>query len=232
MASDKDGGLGGLDLYSFELDDNLRPSPVTYIKGTIRDAFTNKPVSAKIELIDLLTNQVLSSTASDSENGTYLACIHTGSNIMLNVSNSNYPFYSENFQIEKTYTELTPYYKDILLQPTDIGTVVTLNNVFFDFDKSNLKPESYLELGRLVDFLKLNNVRIEIGGHTDNQGSDEYNDMLSESRAKAVRDYLISQGVDSKRLEYKGYGKHKPIADNSTELGRATNRRTDFKIIK
>lgn len=233
IASDKDGGFGGLDLYSFELDDQLRPTPVTYIKGTVKDAFSNLPVVAKIEMFDLNTNQIVSSTTSDSENGSFLACVHTGSNIMLNVSNDNYPFYSENFQIEKSYTELQPYIKDILLQPTDVGTVVTLNNVFFDFDKSELKPESYIELNKLVTFLQNNpNIRIEIGGHTDDQGSDEYNDKLSENRAKSVRDYLVVHNVSADRLEYKGYGKRKPIADNSTEFGRATNRRTEFKIVR
>lgn len=233
IASDKDGGFGGLDLYSFELDDQLRPTPVTYIKGTVKDAFSNLPVVAKIEMIDLNTNQIVSSTTSDSENGSFLACVHTGSNIMLNVSNDNYPFYSENFQIEKSYTELQPYLKDILLQPTDIGTVVTLNNVFFDFDKSELRAESFMELNKLVQFLKQNpNVRIEIGGHTDDQGSDEYNDNLSEARAKAVRNYIVENGISAARLEYKGYGKRKPIADNSTEAGRAANRRTEFKIVR
>lgn len=232
IASDKDGSLGGLDLYRFELDDALRPAPVTYVKGTVKDAFTAMPVSAKIELIDLSTNRTLTSTTSDPVTGAYLACVHTGGNLMLNVSHHDYPFYSENFQIEKSYTELTPFMKDILLQPTDIGTVVTLNNVFFDFDKAELKPESYIELGRLAEFLKSNTIRIEIGGHTDDRGTDEYNDMLSESRAKAVRDYLVSQGIDPARLEYKGYGKHKPVADNATEEGRAANRRTEFKIVK
>ncbi len=232
MASDKDGGFGGLDLYCFELDDQLRPSPVTYIKGSVRDAFSKQPVQAKIEMIDLNTKQVVSSTSSDPETGSYLACVHTGSNIMLNVSNPGYPFYSENFQIEKSYTELSPYLKDIFLQPTDVGTVVTLNNVFFDFDKSDLKEESYVELDKLVEFLRSNTIRIEIGGHTDDQGTDEYNDRLSESRAKSVRDYIVSKGIDGKRLEYKGYGKHKPVAENSTEEGRAANRRTEFKIIR
>ena len=233
VASDKDGGYGGLDLYSFELDDQLRPNPVTYIKGHVADAFTNQPLAAKIEMIDLNTHQVLTSTTSDPQDGSYLACIHTGGNVLLNVSHPDYPFYSENFQLEKSYTELSPYQKDIRLQPTDVGTVVTLKNVFFDFDKSELKPESYVELDKLVAYLNANpNLRVEIGGHTDDQGSDEYNDRLSESRAKSVCDYLIQKGVPGARLQYKGYGKRVPIADNTTEEGRATNRRTEFKIIR
>ncbi|MBO7494285.1 MAG: OmpA family protein [Bacteroidales bacterium] len=232
IASDKDGGYGGLDLYSFELDDQLRPNPVTYIKGRVRDAFSGEPLSARIEMIDLNSRQLLTATTSDPQTGSYLACVHTGGNILLNVSHPDYPFYSENFQIEKSYTELSPYLKDISLQPTDVGTVVTLKNVFFDFDRSELKPESFVELNKLADYLMKNAIRIEIGGHTDDQGSEEYNDRLSENRAKAVYDYLIQKGIPAERLQYKGYGMRLPVADNSTEEGRAANRRTEFKIVR
>lgn len=232
IASDKDGGYGGLDLYSFELDDQLRPNPVTYIKGRIRDAFSGEPLAARIEMIDLNTKQLLTSTTSDPQTGSYLACVHTGGNILLNVSHPDYPFYSENFQIQRTYTELSPYLKDISLQPTDVGTVVTLKNVFFDFDKAELKPESFMELDKLVAYLQQNQIRIEIGGHTDDQGSEEYNDRLSENRAKAVYDYLVHKGIPADRLTFKGYGMRMPVADNATEEGRAANRRTEFKIIR
>jgi outer membrane protein OmpA-like peptidoglycan-associated protein len=182
-------------------------------------------------MVDLGTRQVLTHTASDAETGAFLACIHTGSNVMLNVSNPNYPFYSENFQVEKSYTELEPYIKDIVLQRADVGTTVVLKNIFFDFNESTLKKESFEELDRLVDYLNHHKVKIEIGGHTDDQGSDEYNDRLSQNRAKAVYDYLVGKGIASDRLEYRGYGKRKPIADNATEEGRAANRRTEFRII-
>ena len=151
---------------------------------------------------------------------------------MLNVSNPGYPFYSENFQIEKSYTQLSPYLKDIVLQKADVGTVVVLKNIFFDFDKSDLQPASFVELDLLVEYLNHNKVNIEIGGHTDNQGADEYNDRLSEDRARAVYDYLIAHGVAADRLSYRGYGKRNPIADNNTEAGRAANRRTEFKIVQ
>ena len=231
MASDKDGGFGGLDLYSFDLDDNLRPNPVTYIKGIIVDAVSGAPVEATVEMVDLNTKGLLTRTTSDPETGEYLACIQTGSNVLLNVSSDSYPFYSENFQIDRSYTEIAPYLKDIRLRRADVGTVVVLKNIFFDFDRSELKPESYVELDRLADYLNHNNVRIEIGGHTDDQGSDEYNDRLSENRAKSVYEYLLSRGISASRLSYAGYGKRKPIADNSTEAGRAENRRTEFRII-
>jgi len=232
MASDKDGGYGGLDLYSFDLDDNLRPNPVTYVKGRVKDSETGLPVEASLEMVDLVTRQPLYTAKSDEQTGEYLACIQTGSNVLLNVSAKGYPFYSENFQVEKSYTSLQPYLKDIVLQKAEVGTVVVLKNIFFDFDRSDLKPESYEEMDRLVTYLEHNKVKIEIGGHTDDQGSDEYNDRLSQDRAKSVYDYLVQHGIDSSRLSYRGYGKRQPIADNATEEGRATNRRTEFKIVE
>lgn len=231
IASDKPGGFGGLDLYCFELADDLRPDPVTYIKGMVKDAETGQPLVANIEMIDLSDRQVLVHTTSDAETGAFLACIHTGSNVMLNVSNEKYPFYSENFQLEKSYTKLEPYLMDVSLRRADVGTTVVLKNIFFDFNQSTLKEESFVELDKLVDYLQHNRVKIEIAGHTDDQGSNEYNDKLSQNRAKAVHDYLVEKGIAEERLAYKGYGKRKPIADNATEEGRAANRRTEFVII-
>ena len=231
IASDKAGGFGGLDLYSFDLDDDLRPSPVTYIKGRVFDAETKVPLAAEVQMIDLETNQLLTGTMSDEETGEYLACVHTGKNVLLNVSHPDYPFYSENFQLAQSYNQLQPYRKDISLQRAEVGTVVVLKNIFFDFDKSELKAESYLELDKLVDYLKHNRIRIEIGGHTDNTGSSEYNEQLSKARAKSVYDYLLAHGISENRLSYRGYGMQKPIDSNDTEEGRANNRRTEFTII-
>lgn len=232
LSSDKEGGFGGQDLYSFTLDERIRPTPVTYIKGKVQDENTLAPLQTKIELIDLNTKQTITSTTSDPITGEFLACILTGSNILMNVSHPHYPFYSENFQLKKTYTELEPFEKNILLKKPEIGESFVLRNIFFDFDKSDLKPESNVELDKLVNYLKTNkSIVIEIGGHTDNKGSDTYNEQLSLSRAEAVYQYLISKGIKAERLSYKGYGESKPIADNNTEEGRAENRRTEFKII-
>ena len=151
---------------------------------------------------------------------------------MMNVSHPYYPFYSENFQIEKNYTELEPYHKDIVLRRAEVGETFILRNIFFDFDNARLFEESYPELNKLVQYMKENgSVKIEIGGHTDSMGSADYNEALSKTRARNVYDYLISKGIDKNRLSYKGYGESQPIATNETEEGRALNRRTEFKII-
>jgi len=113
-----------------------------------------------------------------------------------------------------------------------VGSTIVLKNVFFDYNKATLKPESYLELDRVVKLLTDNpSMRIELSGHTDNRGTAEYNQKLSEDRAKSCVDYLTSKGIAPSRLEYKGYGETKPIDTHDTEEGWANNRRTEFKII-
>ena len=113
-----------------------------------------------------------------------------------------------------------------------VGSTFILENIFFDFDKSVLLMQSYKELQHLLNILHTHpTMRIEIGGHTDGRGSDDYNQRLSESRAKAVVDYLVEKGIEPRRLRHKGYGKQHPIAPNDTDEGRARNRRVEFRIL-
>ncbi len=127
----------------------------------------------------------------------------------------------------------SPFTKDIYLQPIEIGVTVRLKNIYFDFDKTTLKKESFTELNKVVAFLKENpSVEIEIAGHTDNKGSDEYNETLSQGRSQAVVDYIISQGIDTGRLSAHGYGESKPIDTNDTPAGQANNRRVEFTVVK
>lgn len=113
-----------------------------------------------------------------------------------------------------------------------VGATIILHNIFFDFDKAVLLQQSYNELQNLIHILETYpKMKIEIRGHTDGHGSVDYNQRLSENRAKAVVDYLVSKGIDPRRLQYKGFGKSKPIASNATEEGRARNRRVEFHIL-
>lgn len=135
--------------------------------------------------------------------------------------------------VEVESTENTPVVKDIYLVPIEVGVTVRLKNIYFDFDKTTLKKESFTELNKVVEFLKQNeSVEIEIAGHTDNKGSDDYNANLSQGRSQSVVDYLISQGIDSNRLSAHGYGESKPIDTNDTDDGRANNRRVEFTVLK
>jgi outer membrane protein OmpA-like peptidoglycan-associated protein len=109
---------------------------------------------------------------------------------------------------------------------------VVLKNVFFDVNKAELKPESMIELDKVVQLLKENpTIKIEIDGHTDNVGKPADNLTLSNNRAKAVINYFLYKGVAADRLSSKGFGETKPVADNTSEQGRAKNRRTELKVV-
>ncbi len=231
FASDREGGFGELDLYAFELPEQVRPLPVTYMKGTVYDANTKTPLNAKFELIDLETGKLTVTSFSDKQSGEFLVVLPANRRYALNVSKDGYLFYSENFELTNgTFDK--PFLKDVPLHPIEVGEKVVLKNVFFETAKYDLKPESKIELDKLVDFMKKNpSVKVQISGHTDNVGKPADNQILSENRAKAVYDYLVAQGIDAQRLSAKGFGQTRPIADNNTDEGRALNRRTEFEII-
>jgi OmpA-OmpF porin, OOP family len=129
--------------------------------------------------------------------------------------------------------DVTPVIKNIFLTPIEVGLTVRLKNIYFDFDKTTLKSESFVELDKVVDFLKQNSkVSIEIAGHTDSKGSDTYNENLSQGRSQSVVDYVVNQGIDASRLQAHGYGESKPIDSNETDEGRANNRRVEFTVLK
>jgi OmpA-OmpF porin, OOP family len=116
--------------------------------------------------------------------------------------------------------------------PVEQGSII-FRNINFDFDKSNIKPESYPILDEVTEYLKANpNVKMEIQGHTDSKGTAAYNLKLSDRRAASVKTYLVGKGIAADRLETKGYGLTKPIAPNDTEENRARNRRVEFKPIQ
>ncbi len=224
-------GYGGFDIYTFELPENLRPRLVTYVKGRVSDAKTKEPLEAAVEIIDLQKDEPIYEDYSDPQEGTFLATLTSGKNYGLNISKAGYLFYSQNFSLVG-HEPKNPFIISVLLQPIEIGSKVILNNIFFDTNKFDLKPESIAELQKLVDFLNVNPaLKIEISGHTDNVGNDELNQTLSENRAKAVYQYLVDNKIDPTRLQYKGYGKTQPIATNDTDEGRGKNRRTEFKIV-
>jgi OOP family OmpA-OmpF porin len=141
--------------------------------------------------------------------------------------------YLNNSDSAQYSNEDQPLSADLYLQPIEVGVTVRLKNIYFDFDKTTLKKESFVELNKVVDFLKQNShVEIEISGHTDNKGSDDYNLNLSQGRSQAVVDYIISQGIESFRLTAHGYGETKPIDSNESDAGRANNRRVEFTVVK
>ena len=219
-----------MDIYKFEIADNLRPYPVCYVKGKVTDKATGAPLATRIQFFDLASGIVYSSASTDPTTGEYLTTLPNGKNYACQISKEGYLFYSANFSL-KDVKEGQPFIMDIALQKIQIGSAVVLNNVFFETGSFELKNESKTELNTLIDLLTKNpTLKIEIGGHTDNVGIEKENEALSQSRAKSVYDFLIAKNIAAERLSYKGYAATKPIADNKTAEGKAKNRRTEFMV--
>jgi outer membrane protein OmpA-like peptidoglycan-associated protein/Tol biopolymer transport system component len=241
FASDRAGGYGGLDIYYFELPEKLRPYKTLYFEGLVYDANTKKPIPGKFQLIDVKTGKEIIRSEADPITGQFMVAIPINHEYALNVSFPGYNFFSQNFNM--TVKEgLESFKMDVPMIPIGSGVNV-LANVFFDLDKTNLRPESYVELNKLRDVLVQNpSFKIEIGGHTDTRGDDKKNQLLSDGRAKSVRDYLISQGIDGGRLTAKGYGESQPVISDEEiakmktseeqEKAHQKNRRTEYKFIQ
>ena len=235
------------DPYFCVLEDDLELANIDYSKifnyiedfqdknNTIIDILqlytSGHPVVIKLYNEHFLKNEVIASFTSNSSTGKYLVSLPAGRNYGIAVKKENYLFHSENFDIPKTaaYQEVV---KDIALKNIAVGSKIILKNIFFDFDKATLRPESTNELERLTKLLNdIPTLKIEISGHTDSKGADEYNKSLSNNRAKAVLDYLVKAGISVGRLISIGFGEEQPIASNDTDEGRQLNRRTEFKIL-
>lgn len=228
---DRQDTKGGVDIYQFALYPGARPKVLSYVKAIVVDDETGQPLSASAELLSLETGATVISTSTNAKTGSFLIVLQANSNYALNVNKEGYLFHSENFALTES-AEATPYTITVRLKKLKADQNVVLKNVFFDVNSYELKPESKVELNKLVEFMqKQSTVKIEIGGHTDNTGNPAANKVLSENRAKSVYDYLVAQGIDPKRLSFKGYGATVPIADNATEPGRKENRRTEYRII-
>ncbi len=229
-ASDGADSRGGLDIYSFELPVPDRPSKTLWVKGNVFDQKTKLGLPSAVELINLSTAQTNSKVQTDEE-GNYLITLPVGDDYVFNVNRKGYLFYSGNFSLKQHSTD-TIYTINIPLIPIEVNASIVLQNIFFDTKQSVLKPESMIELDKVIQLLKDNpTIKIEIGGYTDNVGKPADNLVLSNSRAKSVINYFLYKGIPIARLTSKGFGETKPLADNKTEKGRSKNRRTELKVL-
>ncbi len=246
-ASELPDGQGDMDIYRILITDDI--DQIAILTGMVKDTISNKAISASVTVYDFNTGEIYSQTNTDVSTGEYNISLETGRKYKVRVVTETGLTAEDIYDIPRTDAQtLTfnkPYYfgMDVIAMAPDtilnrinvgqrMGDRFVLRNVYFDFDKATLRPESKTELDRLVSLLNaLPEIKIELSGHTDNKGSASYTKKLSEDRALAVVNYLIASGIDKNRLAYKGYGFEQPIASNETDAGRQLNRRTEFRIL-
>ncbi len=198
------------------------------LHGTVTDKKTGQPVTANITLAHKGTSNSASLSASG---GKFQRSIEQLGWYLITANAEGYMNATDSININDE--EVASYAAEIQLQPIEVGVTVRLKNIYFDFDRTTLQEASYPELNKVVEFLKQNpSVEIEIAGHTDDKGSDIYNQTLSQGRSQTVVDYIIGQGIESHRLTARGYGESKPIDTNDTPEGQANNRRVEFTVVK
>ena len=203
-----------------------------YVKGKVKDKKSGLPLNARIELYNVVKNELVSFVNSDSVTGEYLMVLTQGSEYGLFVSKKDYVFQSLNFNYESEIN-IEPVIVNVLLDKVTVGVTSVLKNIFFEFDKFDLQDKSITELDKMIRFLTENQlVKVEIGGHTDNDGSPAYNVKLSLNRAQSVANYLTQHGIEIKRISQKGYGASLPIKPNDSDENKQANRRIEFKILK
>ncbi len=234
LASAKPQGKGMQDIYNINPFEKkkFRDFHLVLFRGIVVDINTKEKLSAKVDIVDNDLGVSIFSANVDPELG-FVLSLPAGKNYGIAVEKEGYLFHSENFMVEPKsgYKE---YDKIIEIEKVQVGAVMTLKNVFFDFDKSDLKSQSVTELTRLINLLALYpNIKVQLEGHTDSYGSDEYNQSLSERRVTAVRDYLVAHAVPATKIvKVIGYGEVKPIDTNETDEGRANNRRVELRVVE
>jgi OOP family OmpA-OmpF porin len=233
MTTDVD-TYGESDIVKIKLLEKEKPNPVVLVSGNVYNAKTKEPLSASLIYETLPDGEEAGNGISNPVDGAFKMVLPYNKNYSIRATADHFFAISENLNLDSLikagYKEI---HKDLYLVPIEIGQVVRLNNVFFDFDKWDLRSESYIELNRVVKLLTDNPaIEIEMSAHTDSRGSDDYNFKLSDHRAKSVMEYIISKGIAPSRITSHGYGESKPIATNDTDEGRQLNRRVEFKILK
>ncbi|WP_187264632.1 OmpA family protein [Pontibacter beigongshangensis] len=227
-----DTGAPSILLYSFEVPDIWKSSEKsTYAQGRVFDNVTKKPLKATIQLYDVKADSLVQQVNSDQVSGEYTAVLAEGRKYALYVSAPAYMMNSLSFDYTSAKA-LTPVALDVYLDPISAGAAVVLNNIFFNTGEYALAQDSKTELNKLISFLQQNkDLKIEIAGHTDDVGSDDANQVLSEKRARSVAEYLAGKGIGKDRLRSKGYGESRPKQPNTTEENRSLNRRIEMKIL-
>ena len=251
FSSVRSSGLGEDDIYRVR----YMPDPVVDTKADIADSNAGVPMMdanekstvlikgrvltltpldgmvADIEVIDVADGSIIARFKSDAATGEFMAAVPAGRRYAIHMSAPGYLFHSEHIDAPTDGSSVV-LNMDVSLKPIETGSQEVMRNLFFAKDKAELDEASLGELGQLIQMLRENPaMRLEIGGHTDSDGSAAHNTTLSERRAQAVVDHLITNGIIRQRLEAKGYGPGQPLAANDTSENKAKNRRTEIRVL-
>ena len=232
FVSNRKDGLGGNDIYRSRLPQALRPTPVVLVRGRVLNANDSLPLATSISYTSLTSGKQIGAANSEASDGRYSIILPSGDLYGFSASKEGFLPVSENLDLRglERYEEVK---RDLFLVPIESGATIVINNLYFDTGEFDLQKESFVELRQLVQLLNSNpQMTVQITGHTDNVGTPENNQGLSESRAKAVRQFLIAQGIAAGRLVSSGLGERAPIAPNTTEEGRRRNRRVEFSVVE
>ncbi len=229
--SDTEDGTG-TNIYRIEMRKELKPDPVVLITGRVLDRKTNRPIEAEIDYQSLNNDSEVGMAKSNAGDGEYKIVLPAGNTYGFMAKARGYISMFENTDFSNL-TEYKEIEKNLYLIPIEVGQVVQLNNLFFVQSESEFMPESEAELDKLYEMMTENpSMRIELKGHTDNQGYYKSNMKLSQERAEAVMNYLIEKGISKKRVVAQGYGPTQPLYSNSDPEKRALNRRVEVEILE
>jgi OOP family OmpA-OmpF porin len=224
--------LGGTDIVRMKLKDEIKPNPVVLINGQVFNAKSKQPIDATISYQILADGLEQGIARTNPANGDYKIVLPYGKNYSFLAKADGFLAVSDNLDLT-TILEYKEIKRDLYLVPIEVGETVRLNNIFFDLAKATLRNESFPELDRVVKYMNDNpSMEIEMSGHTDNIGTEQANNTLSQDRADAVKNYIVSKGIAEARIVSKGYGKNKPLVSNDTEENKQLNRRVEFTILK
>ena len=231
VALERPEGLGKQDIYAFSLWPEIQPQrAASYVRGFVYDSLTKAPLAARVRIVDLELRDTIRALTSNRVTGEFVTSLPLRSRYALLAEAPGYLFYSQHFDLRESDQA---YELRVPLEKPRKGSTIRLRNVFFEFDRADIKPESEVELLEVVRLLRAHpKWKVEVQGHTDSVGTAMYNQQLSQRRAEAVRQFLIQRGIKAERIQARGYGSSRPIAPNTTEEGRALNRRTEILFIE
>lgn len=226
-------GVGRYDLFSFDLYLEARPQETTFLRGEVLDNTGGKVKGGTVEVTNTVTKEKTLAVVDDFS-GSYVVAVNLKKkdDLLVTVKKNDFAFSSKVVSIKGTSFSNPPKPVNMEVSPANQGNSFVLNNLYYSTNSADLKSESFIVLDAFAEYLKENpTIKIEVQGHTDNVGSSTANEALSANRAFTVKAYLEEKRIDGKRISAKGYGPNKPIAENTTEDGKAKNRRTEFLII-